>query len=181
VGLTEEGVGLYDVRAGVIRLVWAAGDPVSVPDGSELVRLRFRALKQTGKSAYELLTVIQENDLTPAAYDSEYGEVVLQSIRSNDNSHLVERSDMTPELQVLSSSPNPFTDYTAVRFMMPETGIITTSLYSADGRLLWSHSRPQLAGYGEVEITNGDLLQPGVYFLELRGVFGRKTVRLVRN
>jgi hypothetical protein len=125
--------------------------------------------------------VIQDSDLTPAAYDSEYGEVALQSIRSNDNSHLVERSDMTPELQVLSSAPNPFTNYTVTRFFVPESGDLTANLYSPEGCLIWSHSRPQLAGYGEVEITNGDLLQPGVYFLELRGVFGRKTVRLVKS
>jgi hypothetical protein len=123
----------------------------------------------------------EEGDLTPAAYDAEYGEVALQSIRSDDKIHLVERSDATPELQVLSSAPNPFTDYTVTRFFAPESGVFTANLYGPEGRLIWSHSRPQFVGYGEVEITDREAPQPGVYFLELRGSFGRKTVRLVRN
>ena len=180
VGLTEEGVGLYDSRAGVIRLVWAAAEPVSVPDGSELVRLRFRALKSTSTPVSDLLTLIEESDLTPAAYDADYAEVALQVVESEGNNHLVERNNTASALQVLSAAPNPFSGYTAVRFMMPEPGVFTVNLYSADGRLVWSHSRPQLAGYGEVEITDREAVLPGVYYLEMAGAGMRERVRLVR-
>jgi hypothetical protein len=180
VGLTEEGVGLYDSRAGVIRLVWAAAEPVSVPDGSELVRLRFRALKSTSTPVSDLLTLIEESDLTPSAYDADYAAVALQVVESEKNNHLVERSGNTPGIQVLSVAPNPFSVYTAVRFMMPEPGIFTVNLYSADGRLVWSHSRPQLAGYGEVKITEREAPLPGVYYLEMAGAGSRERQRLVR-
>jgi hypothetical protein len=180
VGLTEEGVGLYDSRAGVIRLVWAAAEPLSVPDGSEFVRLRFRALKSTSTPVSDLLTLIEESDLTPSAYDADYAAVALQVVESEKNNHLVERSGNTPGIQLLSVAPNPFSGYTAVRFMMPEPGIFTVNLYSADGRLVWSHSRPQLAGYGEVEITEREAPLPGVYYLEIVGAGMRERVRLVR-
>ena len=180
VGLTEEGVGLYDSRAGVIRLVWAAAEPVSVPDGSELVRLRFRALKSTSTPVSDLLTLIEESDLTPAAYDADYAEVALQAVESEGNNHLVERNNTASALQVLSAAPNPFSGYTAVRFMMPEPGVFTVNLYSADGRLVWSHSRRADTGYGEVEITDREAVLPGVYYLEMAGAGMRERVRLVR-
>jgi hypothetical protein len=180
VGLTEEGVGLYDSRAGVIRLVWAAGDPVSVPDGSELVRLRFRALKHTSTPVSDLLTLIEESDLTPAAYDADYAEVALRAVRSEDNSHLVERTAAASAMQVLSVAPNPFSEHTVIRFMMPEEGVLTVNLYSAEGRLIWSHSRHQLAGYGEVQITDREASLPGVYYLEMAGAGVRERLRLVK-
>jgi hypothetical protein len=83
-------------------------------------------------------------------------------------------------MQVLSVAPNPFSENTVIRFMMPEPGILTVNLYSAEGRLVWSHSRPQLAGYGEVEITDREAPLPGVYYLEMAGAGGRQQHRLVR-
>ncbi|MFN7832156.1 MAG: T9SS type A sorting domain-containing protein, partial [Bacteroidota bacterium] len=144
------------------------------------VRFRLRALKQTNTPVSDLLTLIDESDQTPAAYDADYAEVAVQAIRSEDNSHLVERTAASSAMQVLSVAPNPLSEKTVIRFMMPEPGILNVNLYSAEGRLVWSHSRPQLAGYGEVEITDREAPLPGVYYLEMVGAGGRQQHRLVR-
>jgi hypothetical protein len=128
----------------------------------------------------DLLTLIEESDLTPAAYDADYAEVALRAVRSEDNSHLVERTAAASAMQVLSVAPNPFSEHTVVRFMMPEEGILTVNLYSAEGRLIWSHTRRADTGYGEVQITDREASLPGVYYLEMAGAGGRQQHRLVR-
>ncbi len=66
---------------------------------------------------------------------------------------------------VAQNDPNPFKDFTIIRFQLPEDGLTTISIHSTDGQLVWRDSGNYLQGFNEIEIHKSEvLLTPGSYF-----------------
>jgi hypothetical protein len=70
--------------------------------------------------------------------------------------------------QLLPNYPNPFSDYTTIRFSLPETEEVTIALFDIQGRRVQEIERSQFeAGIHEINLMNTNL-RPGIYLLQLR-------------
>lgn len=78
-------------------------------------------------------------------------------------------------------SPNPISDIAYLNLKQAVNETIRYQLWTADGRLLLSAKINTETGLTQVPIRREQLPQPGVYFLQVIGKTGTKTLRLLRQ
>jgi len=166
--LNEDNFGVAD---GVVRMVWAGGEHLSLNDETQVFNLKFRVLTNTDVKLSDVLT-LHDSDLDPLAFDVRMPMPLQLKYTAP--------ASLGQGLSVVSVYPNPFSDRVTMNFVMPETGEMKTNLYSLDGRLVWSATTSFPAGANEMTIETPEEVVPGVYHCEMVTKFGSYTVKLVK-
>ncbi len=139
--LSTNNFGTYNIANGEIRVVWSQTTSVQLSEATPIFRLRFKAL-ESGARLSEVLQLNQEA-LPGYVYNSAYAEsgVELRYTESTGTNP----GGILPDL-TLDNRPNPFTDVTTLRFVLPQAGAAELRVYDVSGRLLFSQKKTYTAG-----------------------------------
>ncbi len=119
---------------------------------------------------------------------TETGEysVLLQSVAQCDSlvnldlTVLTSTAEIALEKFAFSVSPNPFAETTAVRFSLPEAGIVSLTLTDVFGQTVRDIYADELFAAGERVVVFEEELAAGVYFFRLRVGEEEVVLRVVR-
>ena len=112
----------------------------------------------------------------PWAGDSECSGIVPAVTATSNISALNLSTDTAGEVMMMNNYPNPFTDFTNIRFSVPVDGQIQISIFDLSGQLLGTPvNEMKMAGMHEVQWNANDLLQ--VYTLLKRRTTKEKSYR----
>lgn len=171
-----EHFGLYHVAEGEIRSVWLDADGQTLPEGSTVFTLRFRAL-QGGAWLSEALR-LDANVLAPEAYTAEQGRAEVQLIFTDAQTTDVTSPAAAAGVHLLQNRPNPFSGATAIGFVLPQPCDAQLRVFDATGRELFRLNKAYPAGYSE-EIIRLDASAAGILYYELTTPFGQLARRMV--
>jgi hypothetical protein len=142
--LTSEHVG--KVTESMTTLSWASLRGTTIAEGSEVMRLSFRATKAMKLS--EVLRIT--SDVTSAeAYvgvEMERSGVVLEV-----------RSKESRPFEIAQNEPNPWKTATMIKFDLPEAGDVKLTILDVTGRIIQTYDSKGEAGQNEVMITREQL------------------------
>ena len=162
------------INSGKLTVLWddARGKSVTLADGSKLLELHFTAKNEEAKSAIEV-----SSDVTPAiAYDESLNPIGIKS----NKGYLKDQFDKPFELQ--QNTPNPFTDYTDIRFKIPEKGSVTLTVVNLMGELVYRYKADFDAGENVITWNRnkgGRKAVPGVYIYRVESGEYSATKKLV--
>ena len=135
-------------------------------EAAAVFRLHFKAL-ESGLKLSQVLYL--DEDVLPAhVYNSAFAESVLQLLYSGSTGTEQTASDAA---LLLENLPNPFTDVTTIRFVLPEAADAELRISDSSGRVLLSEKKHYAAGPQEetLQLTGAS----GVLFAELVTEHGR--------
>jgi hypothetical protein len=141
---------------------WASAKGTTVAQGSEVIRLTFRATK-----AQQLSTALQiTSEVTGAeAYvgtDMERSAIVLE----------VRRDARTSIFNVSQNEPNPWKTSTVINYILPQAGVVKLTITDIKGRVVMKCHAQGNAGINEMVIARQDLGEGGgilIYQIESAG------------
>ena len=104
---------------------------------------------------------INSEVLAAEAYDLSHNTVsvtldIRDEYRNQNNGHVV-----------LTTTPNPFSDVTNIRFTLPADQSATITVLDASGRVMMNMTRAFTAGVNTVEVTRDQLSSDGLYYYQL--------------
>ena len=73
----------------------------------------------------------------------------------------------TDEFALLQNEPNPFSNTTAIGFVMPEDSDATVTVYDVTGKVVFRQEGNYAKGYNEIELSKSDLGASGVHYYQL--------------
>lgn len=184
-GLYADDFGLVQaLDSGIIRLQYespSAFPGTSVPDGTNIFRVRFKVIGALGTgSAFEITesfpTAFEVTQAQPDTTILAYGiETVLPLDSVQITSGFVAIGYMvaahepaTPAELPVQISPNPFTDLTTVSFHLENASAVRMTLHDLTGRVVRTEDWPASAGDQSISISSAGLPVLGTYFLTLR-------------
>jgi hypothetical protein len=75
--------------------------------------------------------------------------------------------------------PNPFHSTTLISYELPAAGDVEISIYDLSGRKAATlMNASQAAGKHEIDWNAGDI-HPGIYFCELKTIYGRQVIKMI--
>ncbi len=87
--------------------------------------------------------------------------------------------DLPEAFDLASAYPNPFNDFTTIRYAVPEQGPVKIALYNVLGRQVKEIvNKSRRPGFYDVRISGSDL-NSGIYFCKMNSGRFEKTVRLI--
>ncbi len=172
-------IGLDDVDAGTMRLSWSDTYGVTLSEGSDLLRLEFRA-SQAGRLSEVLY-------LNPDALRSE----VITEMRSSSGSadlalgiELAWSDDAdtdSKQFVLYQNKPNPFRDMTMIGFRLPEASDVTLTLLDVSGQVITQFRGKYPPGYHEISVP-GEILPPnGLIYYRIEGPDFKETRKMIRQ
>jgi len=150
-------------ESGKTLISW--NDVQGVSSSDELFYITFKAEKPILLS--ESLTFNSEH-ITAEAYQGK----TLRTI----NVALDFESDHT-EFEIFQNQPNPFTDYTAIPFKLPESGEVGFRLFDESGKTVMENRQYYEKGYHEIKLEAREL--KGMYYYEITNGYQKHTKKLV--
>ncbi len=161
-GFGEGDLGLTQVDNGTVRILWVGDEPISLREGDAIFTVTFEA-KRNGSSvgAFRL----GSESLLAEAYTSSNEVFPLQiGLKKSQKSFTLHQN-----------TPNPFVDFTNVRFTLPEADKVSLSLKDATGREVYRQSLQANAGENLIQIKRSDLPTSGLLYYSLETSFGAQT------
>jgi hypothetical protein len=169
-----ENFGLYRVADGEIRSLWTEPAGQSVPEGTPVFTLRFRALKG-GILLSEVLR-LDADILVPEAYTPELDRTDMQLVFTDAQTTDVTNPAALAGVHLLQNRPNPFVGVTTIGFVLPQSCDAQLRVFDATGRELLRLDKTYPPGYSEEAVR---LDAAGVLYYELSTPFGKLTRRMV--
>jgi hypothetical protein len=126
---------------------WASVKGTTVGQGSEVMRMKFRATK-----AQQLSNVLQiTSEVTGAeAYvgtDMERSAIVLEI-----------RRDARPSIfNVSQNEPNPWKTSTVINYTLPQAGAVKLTVLDVSGKVIWTYDTKGEVGQNQATITREQL------------------------
>ncbi|MCP4122820.1 MAG: HYR domain-containing protein [Bacteroidetes bacterium] len=155
--MNEQHFGLPFVSEGKITVSWGSIVAETISKEDILFTLVFEV-----EQDMRLSEVLEMNSsITKAeAYDA------MENIQ---NPEIVFQEDplSSDQLRVFPSSPNPFSDFTYIRFSLPESDEVRLSVYTADGRLLWTERGDYIRGYNQIHLDANKIPAQGMLIFKL--------------
>jgi len=174
--VSMEDFGTFNLAEGEIRVVWSQAASLLLSEAAPVFRLRFKALESGGRLS-EVLRL--NNEALPGyVYNSKYAEsgVELRYSASTGTEPVINESVLS-----LTNQPNPFTDVTTLRFVLPEAGEAELRVSDAAGRLVFSQKKLYTAGRHQETLRLEGV--SGVLFAKLvteRGSVARKMLAVAQ-
>jgi len=174
----EEHFGLYQIAEGHIRSLWLDPAGESLPEGTPVFALRFRALK-SGMLLSEVLR-LDANILAPEAYTTEQGRAEVQLVFTDAQTTDVTNPAIAAGVHLLQNRPNPFSGATTIGFVLPQACDTQLRVFDATGRELLRLNKAYPAGYSE-ETVRLDAAATGILYYELTTPFGQVARRMINT
>jgi hypothetical protein len=147
---------------GMMAFAWYNLNPVSMPDGSVLFTLKFKALQNT--ASLKGLLAVSDNF------------VGIEAVRE-DGANLdvdLDIEGLTAAGEVSNTGfglyqnvPNPFGHRTVIGFSLPKRSTAALSIFDPSGKVLMTMDGEYSAGYHQVLIDRNELPAKGVLFYRL--------------
>lgn len=171
--------GTYGVEAGELRVLWSVAQGMTLESGAPVFRVRFTALgngvklsEALGLDEKGMEKVAYTTDLRPAEVHLAFLDPVVSGVHHADPE--------TSGVQLLQSRPNPFSDRTAIGFVLPEACAAQLRVFDVSGRELLRIDKSYPAGYSEETIRLDGSTGAGVLYYELTTPFGTVSKKMVR-
>ena len=76
-------------------------------------------------------------------------------------------TDKSESFNLYQNFPNPFDDFTIVRFDLPSDAPAVINVYNVSGRKIYSRSGDFRRGINQIELRKEELKEPGILYLEI--------------
>jgi hypothetical protein len=146
------------IQANTTTLSWASTNAVSIEQGSEVMRLTFKATKALQLSS--TLQITSEVTLAEAYVGStmERSSIVLE-IRSNDLPNV---------FTVSQNEPNPWKTSTVIRYDLPQAGEVKLTISDVTGRTIRTYNTKGEVGVNELIVTKDQLgVASGIFIYQI--------------
>jgi alcohol dehydrogenase YqhD (iron-dependent ADH family) len=138
--LREDNVG--KIQANTTTLSWASTNAMTVEQGSEVMRLTFRATKAVKLSTALQITSEVTNAEAYVGSEMERSSVVLE-VRSKESSVFA----------VAQNEPNPWKTSTVINYTLPQAGAVKMTVLDVTGKIIGTFDANGVAGENEFKIT----------------------------
>ena len=153
--LQSVALGSNQAAAGRIRLSWFSmdGQGHGLASDEVLFAITFRALQPVND--WTEMIAITETGFRPEAFTAG-GQRLLPTLIFETPSSTRE-GDMSAAFVLEQNAPNPCTEWTNIRFQLPEASMVQLQIRDAVGRLLWSQTADFSAGAHQLPLNVGQL------------------------
>lgn len=163
---------LDHVHTGSMALLWTNPRSKTIAEDQVLFTIRARAMR-TGELG-ELLEIAQDM-LSSVAYNTQLEAVDIRTALEGEQSN-----SKSSGLVLMDNVPNPFTDYTMIRFESGKTQEITLRVYDMNGRLVHHNQVNVNKGKQELRVSQDELKTTGVYYYTLSNAEQQLTGKMIR-
>lgn len=169
--MSTDNFGLFQVQQGKVRTIWSQPQGLELPAGSEVFRLRFKALE----SGVLLSTVLglDETVLPGLAYNRNLEHAPVQMYYDASTATGTPANAVT----MFDAWPNPFVQTTTVRFNLPEACKAQLRVFDASGRELLQMDKNYPAGNQQEPIRLEGM--SGTLVCELTTPWGTQRLKLI--
>ncbi len=164
--LNDSNFGVNKVNQGILTFSWNTIGAKYFSKDNPLFTLKF----VSNQKASVLQDFSINSDVTKALSivdDKEVG--IVLNYRGNDVS----------EFFVYQNTPNPFTNSTAIRFVLPEAQDVSIEVFDINGNLLLSENRYFKKGMNSFEISKSKLSTSGVYYYSVKIAESKITKKMI--
>lgn len=173
-GIMDESIALpkesyrYDLNTGMLYIAHLESTPVELRPGAVLFILQFKTIERN-----KLSKVLS---LETAAYENFLVDVNIEPVYLN-----VRMSDDLEALTVSQNTPNPFADYTEVKYFIADDGMVEITIYDNAGSKIFNQVRHCTAGVNQLRIDREQLGDKrGVFFLHIATGERKEIKKLLR-
>ena len=150
-GLDYDNFNLHSLQRGEVNVSWNNNSP-----------MRF------DQNLFEI-TVLQNANVNDRVV-IELGENLQSELYFNDTVYGLELEEVTEDVEVITlyqNNPNPWSEYTEIKFKMPTDNDISLSVYDLNGQLIYQELKRANKGLNISRISKYDLNGSGVLYYEL--------------
>ncbi len=134
----------YAVKDGVLYMSWNSTKGNTYNDDEILFTIYF-----TAKEAGQLINQLGVADvISPEAYSDDLDVYGIELNYRNADSG---------EFELFQNTPNPFSNETVISFEIPESGVVTTTVYDVTGKVIVQKSSNFEKGKNSVKMSKDDL------------------------
>jgi len=164
---------------------------IRIVDGQQLLTISWSTndTKQLSKNDVLFDLVVRANRTLSASQvisiskDTDYNEMVLSDL-SVKNISLSTKStasiDRDSKLKVYQNIPNPFSDFTTIKYYLPEDGDVTITIVDIRGKLVLERKEGKTKGDNELQLSNATLLNSrGILFATVRTGTETQTIKMI--
>ena len=150
----------FDAGSRKLRISWTGQKEQLLKENTDLFILQFQG---DIKDKNQVLVNLKEDDSFVYSQTGETKGIKLEA-----------RS--VQKFEVMQNEPNPFDNYTRIRFSLPSDGVVRFNVYNLAGKLLYNHEQSYKGGLNEIQLSKEQIKEKGVmlYEVEFGGV---KTTR----
>ncbi|MDX1685257.1 MAG: T9SS type A sorting domain-containing protein, partial [Saprospiraceae bacterium] len=142
------------LHMGIFTFSWDNPDREQVND-----LIKVRLLSKQDAFVSEMITLTNEVTRSLASDGGDERPVQLS---------FMESSDMQSEIELYQNVPNPWSDWTVVRFKLPTDQKVSLTIVDANGREVWRKDGMMDEGMNTVRIEKGSLMSSGVLYYQLK-------------
>jgi hypothetical protein len=167
IDIDQNNLGFAHYGNNAITLSWHSADAISADNDEALFSIILRAKADTELT--QILNISSEH-LRAEAYDENLDilNVILESRNSEGEA-----------FELMQNTPNPFSETTFVRFVLPESGMVNISVFDITGKVV-SFMRSEFPqGLNELRFNSDEIGAPGVYFYQVESNGHRETKKMI--
>ena len=157
IDLENENFGLSMVDEGLILCSWNTSTSQNLDSNDAFYNITFTA-KKDGKLS-DFLT-INSKKLNNEIYIKNENDFEFWNVELNLKNEQVK--------DVLSISPNPFSEKTTFNFSLEKEGKVELEFFDTNGRLIFSQQKNMQIGENQIEIQKSNLPNNGIYFYKIK-------------
>ncbi|MFM7152797.1 MAG: cohesin domain-containing protein, partial [Bacteroidota bacterium] len=177
ISMTSDNFGAGNAGIGEFRVVWSNVDGVTLTPGTNVFRLRFRAL-ETGMKLSEVVK-LDDSVLECLAFTETMAQGPVRLVFTTTTATDTPDSSTALKLQLMQNIPNPFVDVTTIGFILPDACEAVIRVTDVSGREITRYQRQYSAGYHEMEFRMENAAGYGVLFYELITPFGTQSKKMI--
>jgi hypothetical protein len=163
----DEHVGIF--RDGIITMSWHQTDLSKGPSGQIKLVLQFKAITEGN--------VLDKISLTDSKTVSEAYSVSEEILDVKLNKGA---SQAVADFALYQNEPNPWTGLTAIRFDLPENGLVKLTLFDVTGKMIKVIEKTYEAGSHTITLSKKDLTSLGVLYYRLDSGNYSATKKMIR-
>ena len=177
----EDNFGYLRTPGGVLSFFWF--DPsvmgITLPDSSTIFSIEFEAIGEPNVSSTLSFTgdptPVEVADTSNSPIDVELLDGMIQL--NNPSASLFNNA---PEIITIKKNfPNPFTEYTTVRFELRNAADTRLSIHNVQGQPLYEEHRQFTRGPQLITLKKDIFPQPGTYYLRMSSADFLVTLKLI--
>ncbi|MFM7400398.1 MAG: HYR domain-containing protein, partial [Bacteroidota bacterium] len=177
ISITSDNFGAGNAGIGEFRVVWSNVDGVTLTPGTNVFRLRFRAL-ETGMKLSEVVK-LDDSVLECLAFTETMAQGPVRLVFTTTTATDTPASSTALKLQLMQNIPNPFVDVTTIGFILPDACEAVIRVTDVSGREITRYQRQYSAGYHEMEFRMENAAGYGILFYELITPFGTQSKKMI--
>ncbi|MBK6823854.1 MAG: T9SS type A sorting domain-containing protein [Saprospiraceae bacterium] len=155
------------ISNGKIRMSFDQASGVSFE--KELFSFVFKAV---GSGELSNSFALSNENFSSQAYGAQNDEINLKL------SFLDSKSEVKG-FYLYQNKPNPFSTYTDISFLLPESGLAVLKICDVNGKVIKQISREFKSGLNNIQINNKDLNQTGIFYYILETENNRAVKKMI--